>query len=95
MSCVNATTDALSIGPFIGYIQFLVIVHVLLLFTAYVSSGTHMHIHVVTYITLVFWIKLKLIVNMTVTTPRHATPHHASPFHTLARWWWWHMHVCC
>src|SRR5688500_5981356 len=24
----------------------------------YVSSDTHMHIHVITYITLVFWIKL-------------------------------------
>jgi hypothetical protein len=60
MSRVNRATDALSIGPSAGYILFLVIVHVLLLFTAYVSSDTHMHIHVVTYITVVFWIKLKL-----------------------------------
>jgi hypothetical protein len=30
------------------------------LFTAYVSSDTHMHVHVVTYITVIFWIKLKL-----------------------------------
>jgi hypothetical protein len=60
MSRANGATDALSIGPFVGYILFLVIVHVLLLFTAYVSSDTHMHIDVVTIITLVFWIKLKL-----------------------------------
>jgi hypothetical protein len=37
-----------------------VFVHILLLFTGYVSSDTHMHIHVVTYITVIFWIKLKL-----------------------------------
>jgi hypothetical protein len=57
MSRVNGATDALNIGPSAGYILFLVIVHVLhvlLLFTAYASSHTHMHIHVVTYITLVF-----------------------------------------
>jgi hypothetical protein len=36
-------------------------VHILFLFTAYLTSGTHMHIYVITYITLVFWIKLKLI----------------------------------
>jgi hypothetical protein len=35
-------------------------VHVSLLFTAYASSYTHMHIHVITYIALFFWIKLKL-----------------------------------
>jgi hypothetical protein len=51
---VNEAIDALSIGPSAGYIIFLVIVHVLLLFTAYVSSDTHMHIHVVTYIIMVF-----------------------------------------
>jgi hypothetical protein len=45
MSRVNGATGALSIGPSAGYILFLVIVHVLLLFTAYVSSDTHMHIH--------------------------------------------------
>jgi hypothetical protein len=60
MSRVNGATDALSIVPSIGYILFLVIVQVLLLFTAYVSSDTHMHIYVVTYVTLVCWIKLKL-----------------------------------
>jgi hypothetical protein len=37
---VNGATDALNIGPSVGYIMFLVIVHVLLLFTAYVSSNT-------------------------------------------------------
>jgi hypothetical protein len=67
MSHVNGATNALSIGPFAGYIPFLVIVHVLLLFTAYVSSDTHMHIHVVTYITLVFWIKLKLKMSISLT----------------------------
>jgi hypothetical protein len=60
MSRVNGATDALSIGPSIGYTLFLVFVHILLLFTAYVSSDTYMHIHVVTYITMIFWIKLKL-----------------------------------
>jgi hypothetical protein len=62
ISRVNGATDALnlSIGPSAGYIPFLVIVHVLLLFTDYVSSDEHMHMHVVTYITMIFWIKLKL-----------------------------------
>jgi uncharacterized membrane protein YidH (DUF202 family) len=54
MSRVNGATDALSISPSVGYIMLLVIVHVLLLFTAYVSRDTHMHIHVVTYITVIF-----------------------------------------
>jgi hypothetical protein len=54
MSRVNGATDTLSIGPSAGYFQFLVIVHVLLLFTVYVSSDTHMHMHVVTYITVIF-----------------------------------------
>jgi hypothetical protein len=67
MSRVNGATDALSIGPSAGYIVFLVIVHVLLLFTAYVSSDTHMHIHVVTYITMIFWIKLKLKMHISPT----------------------------
>jgi hypothetical protein len=40
MSHVNGVTDALSIGPFAGYILFLVVVHDLLLFTAYIR-----HIH--------------------------------------------------
>jgi hypothetical protein len=60
MSHVNGATGALSIGPSMGYTLFFVFVHILLLFTAYVSCDTHMHIYVVTYITLVFWIKLKL-----------------------------------
>jgi hypothetical protein len=54
MSRVNGATDALSIGPSVGYTLIFVFVHVLLLFTIYVSSDTHMHIHIVTYITLVF-----------------------------------------
>jgi hypothetical protein len=60
MSHVNGATDALSIGPSAGYTLFFVFVHVSLLFTAYASSYTHMHIHVITYIALIFWIKLKL-----------------------------------
>jgi hypothetical protein len=62
MSRVNG-----GIGPSTGYILLLVIVHVLLLFNAYVSSDTHMHKHVVTYITLVFWIKLKLKMPISLT----------------------------
>jgi hypothetical protein len=54
MSRVNEATDALSMGPSTEYTLFLVIMHILLLFTAYTSSHIHMHIHVVTYITLVF-----------------------------------------
>jgi hypothetical protein len=51
---VNGATDALSIGPSTRYNPFFVFVHILLLFTAYVSSDTHMHIHIVTYITMIF-----------------------------------------
>jgi hypothetical protein len=61
MSRVIGATDAFSIGPSTGYFIFSVFVHVLFLFTTYASSDTHMHIHVITYITLFFWIKLKLI----------------------------------
>jgi hypothetical protein len=57
---VNGATNALSISPSAVYTLFLVFVHILMLFTAYVSSDTHMHVHVVTYITVIFWIKLKL-----------------------------------
>jgi hypothetical protein len=57
---VNGAADALSIDPFAWYTLFLVFVHILLLFTTYVSSDTHMHIHVVIYIAVIFWIKLKL-----------------------------------
>ena len=60
MSRVNGATDAWNISPYTGYNLFFVFVHILLLFIAYVSSDTHMHIHVVTYITMIFWIKLKL-----------------------------------
>jgi hypothetical protein len=45
MSQVNRANDVLSIGPSAGYIMFLVIMYVLLLFTAYASSSTHMHIY--------------------------------------------------
>jgi hypothetical protein len=54
---MNGATDALSIDPSEGYILFSVIMHILLLFTSYVSNDTHMHIHVVTYITLVSELK--------------------------------------
>jgi hypothetical protein len=58
MSRVNEATDALSIGPSAGYTLFFVFVHVSLLFIAYASSYTHMHIHAIAYITLFFCIKL-------------------------------------
>jgi hypothetical protein len=72
MSRVNGATDALSIVPSIGYTLFFIFVHILLLFSAYVSSDTHMHIHVITYITLVFWIKLKLkmTISLTIQKPK-------------------------
>jgi hypothetical protein len=66
MSRVNGATDTLSIGPSTGYNLFFVFVHILLLFTAYVSDA-HMHIHVVTYITVIFWIKLKLKMYISLT----------------------------
>jgi hypothetical protein len=69
MSRVNGATDALSISPYTGYTLFLVFVHILLLFSAFVSSDTHMHIHVVTYIILIFWIKLKMSISPTIQKP--------------------------
>jgi hypothetical protein len=68
MSRVNGATDALIISPSVEYTLFFVFVYVLLLFTAYVSSNTHMRIHVVTYITLLLWIKLKLIMPNSLTS---------------------------
>jgi hypothetical protein len=50
MSRANGATNALSIGLSMGYFLFFEFVHVLLLFTIYASSYTH--IHVITYITL-------------------------------------------
>jgi hypothetical protein len=67
MSRVNGATDVLSIGPSVGYTLFFVFVHVLLLFTSYVSDDTRMHIHVITYIIMVLWIKLKLIMPNSLT----------------------------
>jgi hypothetical protein len=67
MSRVNGAKDSLSIGPSARYSLFFVFVHILLLFTAYVSSDTYMHIHVVTYITVIFWIKLKLKMHISLT----------------------------
>jgi hypothetical protein len=64
---VNGATDALSIGPSARYNLFFVFVHILLLFTAYVSSDTHIHIYVVTYIVVIFWIKLKLEMTISLT----------------------------
>jgi hypothetical protein len=60
MSRVNGATDTLSMGPSTGCFLFFVFVHVLLMFAVYASSYTYMHIYVITYITLFFWIKLKL-----------------------------------
>jgi hypothetical protein len=67
MSHVNGATDALSIGPSVEYNMFFVFVHTVLLFTAYVSSDTHIRIHVVIYITVIFWIKLKLKISISPT----------------------------
>jgi hypothetical protein len=47
-------THALSIYPSAGYTLFSVFVQILLLFTVYVSNDTHIHIHVVTYLTMIF-----------------------------------------
>jgi hypothetical protein len=58
MSRVNGATDV-GIGPSAEYFLFFVFVHVSLMFTAYAISYIHMHGHVITYITLFFWIKLK------------------------------------
>jgi hypothetical protein len=69
MSHVNGVTNALSIGPTVGYTLFFMFVHVSLLFTVYMSSYTHMRIHVITYIALFFWIKLKLKMPKFLTCP--------------------------
>jgi hypothetical protein len=53
MSRANGATDALSIGPSVGYFMFSIFVYVSFLFTAYGSSAIHKHIHVITYITTV------------------------------------------
>jgi hypothetical protein len=42
---------------------------ILLFFTAYVNTDTHMQIHVVTYITVIFWIKLKMHISPTLQKP--------------------------
>jgi hypothetical protein len=60
MSRVNGVTGALSIGPSTGYSLLLIFVHVILLFTATMSSYAHIHISVITFIALYFWIKLNM-----------------------------------
>jgi hypothetical protein len=72
---VNGATDALSIGPSARYNLFFVFVHILLLFNGYMSSATHMHIHVVTYITVIFRIKLKLEMPISPTIQKHDIRH--------------------
>ena len=69
-----------SISPRGTLCMFLVFVHILLLFTAYVSSDTHMHIHVVTYITVIFWIKLKLKMPTSLIEPTHMSSYIFSVF---------------
>jgi hypothetical protein len=44
MSRLNGATDALSIGLSEEYNLFFVFMHILLLFTVYVSSNTYVHI---------------------------------------------------
>jgi hypothetical protein len=68
MSRVNGAIDGLSKGPSAEYNMFFVFMHILLLFTAYLSSDTYMHIHIVTYITVIFWIKLKLKMTIFLTS---------------------------
>jgi hypothetical protein len=75
MSRVNGVTDALSIGPSAWYTPFLVFMHILLLFTAYMSNDTHIHIHVVTYITVIFWIKLILKMSISSLQCHVVLPH--------------------
>jgi hypothetical protein len=80
MSRVNGAIDALSIGLSAGYFLFFILVHVLFLFNAYANSGTHMHIYIITYITLVFWIKLKPIIpNFLTHTTSMTEPSSPSP----------------
>jgi hypothetical protein len=67
MSRVNGVTDTLSIGLSAWYFLFSILVHVSFLFNVYATSGTYMHIYVVTYIILIFWIKLKLIMHNFLT----------------------------
>jgi hypothetical protein len=69
MSRVNGASNAMIIGPSARYNLLFVFMHILLLFTAYISSDTHMHIHVVTHITVIFWIKLKLKMPICPTRP--------------------------
>jgi hypothetical protein len=54
MSRVTGVTSALSIGPSAGYSLLLIFVYVILLFTAIMSSYAHVHISVITFITLYF-----------------------------------------
>jgi hypothetical protein len=54
MSHVNGATGALSTGTSAGYSLLLIFVHVILLFTATMSSNAHMHISVIIFITLYF-----------------------------------------
>jgi len=75
MSRVNGATDALSIGPSTTYNMFLIFVYILLFFTVYMNSDTHMHIHVVTYITVIFWIKLKLKMPISLTIQKSDIRH--------------------
>jgi hypothetical protein len=78
---VNGATEALSIGSSAGYNLFNVFVHILLLFTAYLSSDTHMHIHVIIYITVIFWIKLELKMHISLTIQKPDIRHfHVSGF---------------
>jgi hypothetical protein len=55
MSRVNGVTVVLSIGPSIGYLQFVIFVHVILLFTTTMNNYSHIYIcHHIYFITLYF-----------------------------------------
>jgi hypothetical protein len=84
---------------FARYNLFFLFVHILLLFTAYVSHDTHMYIHVVTYVTVIFWIKLKLKMHISPTIQKPDIRHFSvsgfaaalkpsEPFDgTFYKWW--------
>jgi hypothetical protein len=73
MSHMNGATSVLSIGPSTGYSLFFTFVHVILLFTATVSSYVHIHISVIMFIVLYFSIKLNLKIPkfLTFKNPNH------------------------
>jgi hypothetical protein len=75
MSHVNRVTDVLSIGPSAGYFLFYIHVHV---------SLHYLHIHIITYITLFFWVKLTLIMPNLLTIQKPDIRHFLISFFFIA-----------